>query len=307
MKLFPMHRREIPLRGGAITALVTPFRNGSIDENAFRTHVDWQIGQGIHGLVPCGTTGESPTLAQAERYRLIRACVAGRVPVIAGVGTNATESTIVQARAAQEAGADAALVVTPYYNRPSQEGLCQHFEAVATAVDLPIILYNVPRRCGVGLADDSIARLAEMPNIIGLKEASDETERPARLSRRLPAGFFLLSGEDKTAIAFGLAGGHGCISVIGNIAPRLCVCLQAAVLQGDFTRAQEIQSALDPLLAALALESNPGPIKYALSLVRRGFSPEVRLPLVQVMPETAAAIRRGLDSLVRASREIAAA
>jgi 4-hydroxy-tetrahydrodipicolinate synthase len=299
--VFTERRPIVPL-GGAICAMVTPFRQGVVDEEAFRRHADWLISEGIGGLVPCGTTGESPTLNEAERFRLIRACVevtAGRVPVVAGVGSNATNATIKQVRAAQEAGADAALVVTPYYNRPSQEGLCQHYEAVVQLVDFPIILYNVPQRCGVDLETPTLIRLADRANIIGLKDATGDLSRPLNLSRSLPMDFMLLSGDDATSLDFNAAGGRGCISVVANVMPRLYAAMQYASLNGDMAKAREIRRRLGPLIAALGMETSPGPVKYALSLVRRGISPEQRLPLVPVRTETAIAIRRALDGLRR--------
>lgn len=299
--LFPDRRLNLPVEG-AICALVTPFRNGVVDEEAFRRHVDWVINEGVRGVVPCGTTGESPTLAEAERHRLIRACVeaaSGRVPVIAGVGTNCTATTIRQARTAEEAGADGVLAVTPYYNRPSQEGLCQHFEALAQIVPLPILLYNVPSRCGVELESASLDRLVEQPNIVGLKDASGDLARALDLSRRLPRDFLLLSGDDATSLDFNGAGGRGCISVVANVAPRLYTAMQEASLAGDIETARDCRRQLEPLIAALGRETNPGPVKYALSLTRRGFSPELRLPLVPVRPDTAVAIRRALDGLRR--------
>lgn len=295
---------------GSITALVTPFRGGAVDAHAFRALVDWQIRQGTRGLVPCGTTGEAPTLSDGERDGLIRACVeaaAGRVPVIAGTGTNSTDATIAMTRAAQAAGATAALVVTPYYNRPSQEGLYRHFAAVAGAVDFPLVLYNVPSRTGVDLLPATVARLAQIPNIVGLKDATGNLRRPHEIRAMTRPDFVLLSGDDRTALAFNTAGGRGCISVVANVAPRLCAALQESCLRGDLAAAQTLDADLLPLVEALALETNPGPVKYALSLVRRGIEPSLRLPLVPVEPATAAAIRRGLDAVTQTYSSRAAA
>lgn len=286
---------------GLITALVTPFCGGIVDERAFHALVDWQITQGVQGLVPCGTTGEAPTLSAVERDWLIRACVetaSGRVPVIAGTGTNSTETTIEMTRAAQKAGATAALIVTPYYNRPNQEGLYRHFTAVADAVNLPLILYNVPSRTGVDLLPETVGRLAKYPMIVGIKDATGNLRRPHEIRAVTRSDFILLSGDDRTALAFNEAGGRGCISVIANVAPRLCVALQDACRRGDTEAARALHADLLPLVDALALETNPGPIKYALSLVRRGFEPSLRLPLVPVELATAAAIRRGVDMVL---------
>ncbi len=285
---------------GSLTALATPFTSDGVDEGCFADVVQWQIGEGTNGLVPCGTTGEAPTLTGAERDRLIRICVecaAGTVPVIAGTGTNCTATTIEQTRAAEAAGADAALIVTPYYNRPTQEGLYRHFEAVASAVDLPIILYDVPRRTGVDLHVGTIEQLARIPSIVGLKDASGDPERPRLIERAVGPRFTPLCGDDAAAVAFNLAGGRGCISVVANVAPALCRDLHRACRAKDWSAARAIQRRLEPLIEALARETNPGPVKQALSWIHPGFAREPRLPLVCVAPATAVAIRDALVEL----------
>jgi 4-hydroxy-tetrahydrodipicolinate synthase len=285
---------------GCITALATPFKGEGIDEDAFASFIEWQIAEGTRGVVPCGTTGEAATLTFAERERLIRIAVeaaSGRVPVIAGTGTNCTETTIASTKAAKAAGADAALVVTPYYNKPTQEGLYRHFEAVARAVDLPIILYNVPARTGVDLAPDTIARLAEIPMIIGIKDAATDPERPLKVALAAGNRFVQLSGNDATAVSFNLTGGRGCISVLANVVPQLCAEMQAACRQDDVRRARAIQRWLLPLIQAFERETNPAPVKYALSLMR-GWSPQVRLPLVPASQGTRDVIRQALYDLV---------
>jgi 4-hydroxy-tetrahydrodipicolinate synthase len=259
---------------GSFTALATPFTPHGIDEKAFASFVEWQIGAGTQGLVPCGTTGEGPTLTAAERDRLIRVCVeraAGCVPVIAGTGTNCTATTIEATRAARSAGADAALIVTPYYNRPTQEGLYRHYAAVASAVDLPIILYNVPTRTGVDLHVGTIEQLTAIPSIIGIKDASGDPDRPQATALAVGHRFLQFCGDDAGAVTFNLAGGRGCISVVANVAPVLCRTLQHACRVKDWAEARSIQGRLDPLIAALAREPNPGPIKLALSLLRPEF------------------------------------
>jgi 4-hydroxy-tetrahydrodipicolinate synthase len=293
---------------GSITALVTPFRDGGIDERKFADLVEWQIGEGTDGLVPCGTTGESPTLHRDEHERLIRLCVEvadWRVPVIAGTGTNATETTIARTRMAKAAGADAALVVTPYYNRPTQEGLFRHFEAVARAVEIPIILYNVPKRTGVDLLPETVGRLARIDAIVGIKEASGDPRRALAIADAAGEGFARLSGDDATALAFNACSGRGCISVVANVAPRLCAQMQRSWAQGDEQTARWAEARLAPLVEALALESNPGPVKYALSVIR-GIDPTPRLPLVRVNSETAHAVDRALQRLGLGPKQAAA-
>jgi len=277
---------------GAMTALVTPFRNGSVDTPGLADLIEWQIQEGINGLVPCGTTGEAPTLTWEERIAITRQCVkiaAGRVPVIVGTGTNSTESTIAYTSAAEAFGADAALIVTPYYNRPTQEGIIRHFEAVARNVKLPIIIYNVPSRTAVDLSPRTIERLAAIPTIIGIKDATGDLARPMALANLVGDRFIQLSGHDATAFGFNTMGGRGTISVVANVVPRLCVEMHDACRRGDIHTARAINHRLRPLVAALDMETNPVPVKYGLQLVR-GICPDVRLPMVPVGFETGAAV-----------------
>jgi len=290
----PRHRLT-----GAMTALVTPFLHGKLHGMTLSEVVCSQIEAGIDGLVACGTTGESTSLLGNERNAVIGLCVEaakGRVPVIAGTGTNSTKDTIEFTLAAQDLGADAALIVTPYYNRPSQEGVFQHFQAIARAVEIPIILYNVPSRTGVDLTLDTLERLAEFPNIVGIKDATGDLIRPIALRRRLGDRFIQLSGHDATALAFNLMGGQGTISVVANVVPSLCVDLANACRRGDAKTALAIQQRLQPLIAALELESNPGPVKRAMHVLH-GINPDMRLPLVPVSPATAKAIEAALAGL----------
>ncbi len=227
---------------GSLVALITPFRNGAVDEKAFQSFVDWQIGEGTHGVVPCGTTGESPTLSHAEHKRVVELCVEvakGRVPVIAGTGSNSTEEAIDLTRHAKKAGADAALVVTPYYNKPTQEGLYQHYKAINDAVDLPIIIYNIPPRCVIDMSVATMARLAKLPNIVGVKDATNDLARPLRTRAAIGADFAMLSGEDVTALALLAQGGDGCISVTANVAPRACAEMHEAWRKGDVAARHE--------------------------------------------------------------------
>ncbi|GLS44704.1 4-hydroxy-tetrahydrodipicolinate synthase [Methylobacterium brachythecii] len=267
---------------GSMTALVTPFRDCAFDEAAFRKFVDWQIEQGTHVLVPTGTTGESPTLSHEEHDRVVEICIkqaAGRVPVIAGAGSNSTIEAVERARHAEAAGADAVLTVTPYYNKPTQEGMYAHFKAVNDAVGIPIIIYNIPGRSIVDMSVDTMARLFELKNIAGVKDATAKIDRVSLQRHAMGEEFIQLSGEDATALAFNAHGGKGCISVASNVAPRLSADLQEATLAGDYAKALTIQDRLTPLHAALFYESNPVPTKYALA--RLGLmSDEVRLPMV---------------------------
>ena len=281
---------------GSIVALITPFRNGAVDEKGFQDFVDWQIGQGTHGLVPCGTTGESPTLSHAEHKRVVELCVdaAGkRVPVVAGAGSNSTEEAIDLARHAKQAGAAAALVVCPYYNRPTQEGLYQHFKAIHDAVDLPVVIYNIPVRSAVDMTIATMARLAKLPNIVGVKDATNDLARPLRTRQAIGAAFCMLSGEDMTALAFNAQGGVGCISVTANLAPRACADLQEASLKGDMARAAKINDRLAALHDALFCESSPAPVKYGASLLGKS-TPEVRLPLVPASPEAQGKVQQAM-------------
>jgi 4-hydroxy-tetrahydrodipicolinate synthase len=255
-----------------------------VDEQAFRKLVSWQIEQGSHGLVPCGTTGESPTLSHEEQMRVVEICVeenAGRVPVIAGAGSNSTDEAISLTRHAKEVGADAALHVTGYYNKPSQEGMYRHFMAVADAVDLPILLYNIPGRAIVEIAVETMARLARHPNIIGVKDATANLMRPTRERNACGKSWRLISGEDGTALGYMAHGGHGCISVTANVAPKLCAEFQDACLRGAFDRARELQDKLMPLHDAMFCEPSPAPVKYAASLLGLA-TPDVRLPMVEL-------------------------
>ncbi|SON54901.1 4-hydroxy-tetrahydrodipicolinate synthase [Hartmannibacter diazotrophicus] len=281
---------------GSITALVTPFRDGAFDVAAFEAFVDWQISEGTHGLVPVGTTGESPTLTHDEHKRVVEVCIktsAGRVPVIAGAGSNNTLEAIDLAVFAEKAGADALLVVTPYYNKPNQEGLFQHFKAVNDAVGLPIFIYNIPGRSIVDMSVETMARLYELPNIVGVKDATAKVDRVSAQRAAMGPDFVQLSGEDATALAFMAHGGHGCISVTSNVAPRLCAQFQEACMAGDYAGALEIQDKLFPLHQALFVEPNPQGPKYALSLLGR-VENEMRLPMVPVTSPTQQVIRQAM-------------
>jgi len=285
---------------GSLTALITPFKDGKLDEDAFRNIIEWQIDEGTHGLVPVGTTGESPTLSHEEHMRVVKICVEtanGRVPVIAGAGSNSTAEAIELTQYAKSAGANGVLVVTPYYNKPTQEGLYRHFKAVNDSADIPIIIYNIPGRSIVDMSVATMARLFELPNIVGVKDA---TANPARASQQRAAmgpEFIQLSGEDVTALAFNAHGGHGCISVTANIAPALCSEFQGACQKGEFGRALEIQDQLMPVHDALFVESNPGPVKYAAE--RLGLcQSEIRLPLAPISE----ASRRAVDEALIQAR-----
>ncbi len=267
---------------GSIPALVTPFRGGEVDEAAFRTLVSWQIDEGSHGLVSCGTTGEVPTLTRDEQHRLIAVCIeeaAGRVPVIAGCGSNDTATAIGHVRFAAAQGAAGALVVVPYYNRPSQDGLYAHFAAIADASDLPLILYNVPGRTVVEMSTATMGRLAAVPSVVGVKDATGKLGLVTAQRRECGADFCQLSGNDESALAFNAMGGRGCISVTANVAPRLCAEFQDACLASEWKQALELQDRLHPLHDALFSDASPGPTKYALNRLRPEFSAELRLPL----------------------------
>ena len=273
---------------GSFVALITPFRDGKVDESAFQELVSWQIGQGTHGLVPCGTTGESPSLADDEHERVVTLCVEaakGQVPVIAGTGTNSTTHTIELTRHAKAAGADAALIVCPYYNKPTQEGLYQHFKAVHDAVDLPIVIYNIPGRSAVDMTNATMARLAELPNIVGVKDATNDLARPLRMRVEIGGEFAMLSGEDATAVAYLAQGGDGCISVTANVAPRLLADMHEAWQRGEIATVRRINERLIPLHDALFAETSPAPVKFAASLLGK-CEATVRLPLCQIMPQT---------------------
>ncbi len=281
---------------GSITALVTPMQNGSLDEDAFRAFVEWQIEEGTHGLVPVGTTGESPTLSHDEHRRVVEICIevsAGRVPVIAGAGSNSTREAIELAKFAEKAGADGLLVVTPYYNKPSQEGLYQHFKAVNDAVGIPIFIYNIPPRSVIDMSVETMARLFELKNIAGVKDATAKIDRISMQRAAMGADFIQLSGEDSTALAVMAHGGHGCISVTSNVAPKLLSEFQTACLSGDYAKALIYQDRLMPLHKALFLEPNPAGVKYACSLLGK-MRDDVRLPMVRVSEATRAEIRSAM-------------
>ena len=281
---------------GSYTALVTPFKNGALDEAAFRRFVSWQIDEGTNGLVPVGTTGESPTLNHDEHKRVVEWCLdeaKGRVPVIAGAGSNSTSEAIDLARHADAAGAAAVLVVTPYYNKPTQEGLYQHFKAINDAIGIPIIIYNIPGRSVIDMSVDTMARLYELKNISGVKDATANMLRVSQQRAAMGEGFNQLSGEDATALGFNAHGGHGCISVTSNVAPRLCSEFQAACARGDYLEAQKLQDKLLPLHVNLFIETNPSPVKYALSLIGK-MTADVRLPMVDVSEPTRAAVRSAM-------------
>jgi 4-hydroxy-tetrahydrodipicolinate synthase len=271
---------------GSIVALITPLKNGKIDADAFQRHVEWQIDQGTHGLVPVGTTGESPTLTHDEHKRIIELSIevaARRVPVIAGTGSNSTSEAVELTRHAKEAGADGALVVTPYYNKPTQEGLYLHYKAINDCADIPIVIYNIPGRSVVDMSVETMARLAKLPNIVGVKDATADLARVSQQRAAIGHDFVQLSGEDATALGFMAHGGHGCISVTANIAPALCSEFQLACLGGNYKRALELQDRLMPLHDALFVEANPGPVKYAAE--RLGLcSSETRLPIAPLSP-----------------------
>ena len=285
---------------GSMTALATPFSSEGLNQETFETLVEWQVSKGTNGLVPCGTTGEASTLSARERQTLIRICVecaSGTVPVVAGTGTNCTASTIEQTRGAKAAGADAALIVTPYYSRPTQEGLYRHYASIASAVDIPIILYNVPKRTGVDLHFSTIEQLAKIPSIVGIKDASGDLDRPRLTALVAGPRFTQFCGDDANAVTFNLAGGQGCISVVANVVPALCRDLQQACQAKDWEVARDIQHRLKPLVDAIGREPNPGPIKQAIAFVHPGFSQEPRLPMVGVAPSTSSAIRDALKDL----------
>lgn len=281
---------------GSIVALITPFKDGKVDEKAFQSFVEWQVAQGTHALVPCGTTGESPTLSHDEHRRVVELCIeaaAGKVPVIAGAGSNSTLEAIELTRHAKEAGAAAALVVTPYYNKPTQEGLYQHYKAIHDSANLPIIIYNIPGRSVIDMSVATMARLAKLPNIVGVKDATADLTRPIRTRLAIGPDFCQLSGEDATALAFNAQGGVGCISVTANIAPALCAAMQNAWAAGDLTEAYRLRDVLQPLHDAMFVETSPGPVKYAASLLGKA-SADTRLPLVAVADSTREAVKAAM-------------
>ena len=283
---------------GSIPALVTPFSDGRVDEDTLRGFVGWQIEQGSNALVPCGTTGEVATLNAAEHRRVIEIAVEvadGRVPVIAGCGTYSTAASIERVKLAKAIGADAALVVVPYYNKPSQAGLAAHFRAIAEASDLPLVVYNVPSRTVADISVETLADIATLPTIVAVKDATGNLGRVS--AQRLACGgdFIQLSGNDDMALGFNAMGGVGCISVTANVAPKLCSDFQAATREGRWDEAMEIQDRLYPLHAALFTDASPAPTKYALSRVRPGFPAELRLPLVEASDASKRAVDAALE------------
>ena len=283
---------------GIYTALITPFKGGKIDEKAFKSFVEWQIEEGVHGLVPCGTTGESPALSHEEHNRLVDLCIKtakGRVAVMAGTGSNSTAEAIMMTRHAHNAGADGALVVAPYYNKPTQEGIYQHYKAIHDAVKIPIIIYNIPGRSVINISDDTLARLAELPRIAGVKDATGDLARPYTL-RAKTKKLQLLSGEDMTAVAFNVSGGQGCISVTSNIMPRACAEIQEACLAHDYKRALTLHEKLVDLHSIMFCETSPAPVKFAASLLGK-CAPDLRLPLVGPSAEHQTQIKQVLKKL----------
>jgi len=281
---------------GSIVALITPLAKGKVDGDKFRSFVDWQIKEGTHGLVPCGTTGESPTLTHEEHMHVTELCIeaaAGRVPVIAGCGSNSTDEAIRLTQHAAKAGAQAALVVSPYYNKPTQEGLFRHFKAVHDCSDLPIIVYDIPGRSVVAISPETMARLAELPRIIGVKDATQDLARPLRTRQDCGPDFCQLSGEDGTAVPYLSQGGVGCISVTANIAPALCSSMHEAWAAGDLATVNEINNRLFPLHEALFCETSPGPVKYAASLLGH-CRDEMRLPMCEISDQSKARVRDAL-------------
>jgi 4-hydroxy-tetrahydrodipicolinate synthase len=282
---------------GSLVALITPMQaDGSLDLKAFTDFVEWQVTEGTQGLIPVGTTGESPTLTHEEHHVVVEACIAaakGRVPVIAGTGSNSTAEAIALTRHAKQAGADAALVVTPYYNKPTQEGLYRHYMAIADAVALPIIIYNIPGRSIVDMSVETMARLAKHPNIVGVKDATANLTRPLHTTIACGPEFCQLSGEDHTAVAYLAAGGHGCISVTANIAPRLCRQMHDAWAAGRVAEAMAIQQRLVPVHDAMFCETSPGPVKHAASLLGRSRD-LCRLPMAPVAESTKLRVREAM-------------
>jgi 4-hydroxy-tetrahydrodipicolinate synthase len=281
---------------GSFTALVTPFKNGSVDEKTFRDFVEWQIAEGTNGLVPVGTTGESPTLSHDEHKEVVEWCVDqahGRVPVVAGAGSNSTKEAVDLAQHAEKAGADAVLVVTPYYNKPTQDGLYAHYKAINDAIAIPILIYNIPGRSVIDMSVDTMKRLYELKNIAGVKDATANMTRVSVQRAAMGEDFNQMSGEDITALGFMAHGGHGCISVTSNVAPRLCSEFQAACLKGDFAAALKLQDKLTPLHINLFVETSPAPIKYALSLIGKCAN-TLRLPMVPATENAQAAVRQAM-------------
>ena len=282
---------------GSFTALITPFKNGKFDETSFRSLIDFQINSGTHGLVPTGTTGESPTLSHDEHIRIVEVCIEqsnNKVPIIAGTGSNSTDEAIYLTKHAEKAGADAALVVTPYYNKPSQEGLLQHFTEIANSVNIPIVIYNIPGRSVIDMTNETMAKLYKLKNIVGVKDATGDIPRVYSTKNDVGKDYILLTGDDSTTLAFMTYGGHGAISVTSNIAPQLCSEFQNLCMDKKFYEASIINDQLMPLHRALFLESSPGPVKYAASVLGL-CSEEVRLPVTTISKET----KETIDSALR--------
>jgi 4-hydroxy-tetrahydrodipicolinate synthase len=280
---------------GAFVAIVTPFIDGSLDEQGLKDLIEFQIAGGTHGIVPCGTTGESATMSHAEHRRVVALTVetvAGRVPVLAGTGSNSTSESIELTRAAKEAGADGALMITPYYNKPSQEGLYQHFKAVAAAVDIPIILYNVPSRTAVNMLPETVARCARIANIVGVKEATADLNQISQVIRLCPKDFAVMSGDDFTSMPTVMIGGTGVISVTSNVAPRDMAAMMDAALAGDIAKAQELHYKLLPLMQAMFIDTNPVPAKTSLAMMGKIKSGLPRLPLYKMNEATEERLRQ---------------
>lgn len=284
---------------GAIAAVVTPFKNGGVDETGLRSLIDFQIANGTSGIVPCGTTGESPTLSHEEHERVVEVAIeqtAGRVPVIAGTGSNCTDEAISLTRHAKKAGADASLLISPYYNKPTQEGLYRHFEKIAATVDIPIIIYNIPGRTSVNIEPSTMERLSRIDNIVGVKEASGSMKQIMDTISMCPDNFVVLSGEDYLTFPLMSVGGKGVISVVSNVAPREMADLCNAFLEGRCEESKKIFYKLYPLLHILFIETNPSPVKAALAMMKKIESEEVRLPLVTMLEANKARLREVLKS-----------
>ena len=284
---------------GSFVALTTPFKDGKIDETAFRSFIEWQITEGSDGLVPCGTTGESPTLSHEEHQKVTEICIEvtdGRIPVIAGAGSNSTEEAISLAQHAKTAGADAVLVVTPYYNKPTQAGLFAHYKAINDNAKIPIIIYNIPGRSIIDMSVETMADLSKLDYIVGVKDATAQLDRPILTTLACGKDFCQLSGEDGTAIPHLAAGGHGCISVTGNILPRQCSEMQKAWAEGNIKMAMELQELLMPVHAAMFCETSPGPVKYAAELLGL-FSSEARLPITEIADDSKVAVKEALKKV----------
>jgi len=281
---------------GSFTALITPFKNGKIDEESFRSFIDFQVDEGIHGVVPVGTTGESPTLSHEEHKQAVEICIDQankRVPVIAGTGSNNTEEAIDLTRHAEKSGADATLIVTPYYNKPTQKGMYEHYKSISTNSNIPIIIYNIPGRSVVNMTNETMKELFKLKNIVGVKDATADIPRVYNSRIDIGEDFNLLTGDDATCLAFMLYGGHGAISVTANIAPKLCSDFMNLCLEGKFQEAAKINDLLMPLHTALFIESSPGPVKYAAN--RLGLcSSEIRLPLTEISNETKKTVEQAL-------------